>query len=181
MDEPLLVRGVERLGDLREEVDRPLRLECAVLGDDLREVGALDVAHREEEDTVLLSRLVDRDDVRMVERSGDPRLPQEALTETLVLGELGRDDLERDLAAEPLLVGTVNRAHASAADERLDSVAGDRRPGRQQRARDVAHRSSVRHGHAECNIPRAPRCVTAVTFATSCPRTTRRRLPLVRS
>ena len=53
MDEALLVSGVEGLRDLREEVDGALRLERSVLGDDLREVGALDVAHREEEDAVL--------------------------------------------------------------------------------------------------------------------------------
>ena len=75
----------------------------------------------------------------MVERGGDPRLAQEALAEALVLGELGRDHLERDLAAEALLVGTVDRTHASAADERFDPVAGDRRSGRQRGARDVAH------------------------------------------
>ncbi len=70
--ETLLVGGVERLGNLREEVDGALRLQCSVLGDDLRQIGSFDVAHREEEDAVLLPRLVDRDDVRMVERRRDP-------------------------------------------------------------------------------------------------------------
>ena len=123
VDEALLVRGVERLGDLGEELDRALRLERTVLRDELGEVGALDVAHGEEEHAVLLARLVDGDDVRVVERGGDPRLAQEALAEALVLGELGRDHLERDLAPETLLLGAVDRAHAAAADERLDVVA----------------------------------------------------------
>ena len=143
MDESLLVSGVEGLRDLREEVDGPLRLECPVLGDDLREIGAFDVAHREEENAVLLSGLVDGDDVRMVERGRDPRLAQEALAEALVLGELGRDHLERDLAPEPCLLGTVDRTHPPAADERFDPVAGDRRSRRQRGARDVAHRPLV--------------------------------------
>ena len=73
----------------------------------------------------------------MVERGCDPRLAQEALAEALVLGELGRDHLERDLAPEALFAGTVDRAHPPAADERLDPVAGDRRSGRQHGARDV--------------------------------------------
>ena len=122
VDEALLVRRVERIGDLGEELDRASRLEGALLGEDLREVAALDVAHGEEEDAVLLARLEDRDDVRVVEGGGDLRLPQEALPETLVLRELGGDHLERDLAAEPGFLGAVDRAHAAAADERLDAV-----------------------------------------------------------
>ena len=64
MDEALLVRSVERLGDLREEVDGALRVERARFGDELREVVALDVAHREKEKTILVSGLIDGDDVR---------------------------------------------------------------------------------------------------------------------
>ena len=66
----------------------------------------------------------------MVEGGGDPRLAQEALAEALVLGELGRDHLERDLAPEAFFLGAVDRTHPPAADERLDLVAGDRRSGR---------------------------------------------------
>jgi hypothetical protein len=143
VDEALLVRGVERLGDLGEELDRALRLERPLLGDDLGQVRALHVAHREEEDAGLLSCLVDGDDVRVIERGGDARLAQEALAKALVLRELGRDHLERDLASQALLVGTVDRTHASSADERLDAIGGDLRPRRQQGSGDVAHRASV--------------------------------------
>ena len=108
----------------------------------------------------------------MVERGRDPRLAQEALAEALVLGELGGDHLERDLAPEALLVGTVDRTHPPAADERFDPVAGDRRSGRQHGARDVAHRSSVWQRSADCNTASAS-CVTTVTLATSRARTTR--------
>ena len=141
--EAFLVRGIERLGDLGEQLDGSLRLERAVLGDELGEVVALDVAHGEEEDAVLLSRLVDGDDVRVVERGRDPRLAQEALAEALVLGELGGDHLEGDLAPEPRLLGAIDRAHSPSADEGLDPVAGDRRSGRQHGARDVTHQPSL--------------------------------------
>jgi hypothetical protein len=70
------VRGVERLRDLREKVDGPLRLQCSLPGDDLREIGAFDEAHGEKEHAVLLARLIDRDDVRVVERGRDARLAE---------------------------------------------------------------------------------------------------------
>ena len=125
-----------------------------VLCHELGEVRALDEAHGEEEDAVVLAGLVDRDDVWVIERRCDPRLPQEAFAKPLVLGELRSDHFERNLAPEPLLVGTVDRAHPPTPDEGLDPVAGDRRSGRQLGARDVAHQASVRHGRAECNSAR---------------------------
>ena len=164
VDEALLVRRVERLGDLGEEVDGSLRIERTAFGDDLGEVGALDVAHGEEEDAVVLACLVDRDDVRVVERCRDPRLAQEALAEANVRGEFRSDDLECHLAAEPLLVGAVDRTHPAAPDEGLDPVAGDRRSGRQRGARDIAHRASFRDRSCECNICVSAVCVTNVTL-----------------
>src|SRR6476659_2049866 len=44
-----------------------------------------DVAHGEEEDALRLSRVVDRYDVRVVERRGELRLPEETCTELLVV------------------------------------------------------------------------------------------------
>ena len=150
--ETLLVCSVEGLCDLREKLDSPLWLQRAVFCNELGEVVTLDVAHGEKEQAVLISRLVDGDDVRMVERGRDLRLAEEALAEALVLGELGRDDLERDLAPETLLLGTVDGAHPPSADERFDLIAGDRRSGRQHGARDETHRASVCHGRCDCNV-----------------------------
>ncbi len=110
---------------------------------ELREIGPLDVAHREEERAVLVARLEDRDDVRVVEGGGDSRLPEEALAEAAVPRELGRDHLERDLAPERQLLGPVDRTHASAADECLDLVAGELAPDYRVGAPSHAHPASV--------------------------------------
>ena len=45
---------------------------------------------------VVLARLVDRDDVRVLDRRGQLRLALEALAEVRVGGELGGDQLQRD-------------------------------------------------------------------------------------
>ncbi len=47
VDEPALVRRVERVADLLDQPQRPSRLERRLLRDQLPEVGALDVPHRE--------------------------------------------------------------------------------------------------------------------------------------
>lgn len=78
-----------------------------------------------------------------------------ALAEALVLGELGSNHFERDLAPEARFRGAIDGAHPPSPDERFDLVAGDRRSGRQH-ARDVTHRSSVRHGRGKCN--RSAKC-----------------------
>ena len=84
------MRRVERARDLPEQRQRPLERQRAVAPEQRPEIAALDVAHGQEELAVLLARLVDRDDVRMVERGREPRLVEEALAEALVPGQLGQ-------------------------------------------------------------------------------------------
>ena len=61
----------------------------------------------------------------MVDRRGQLRLPQEALTERLVLGEAGSQQLERNPPFEPQILGQVHDAHASPAEQRVDPVTGE--------------------------------------------------------
>ncbi len=67
MGESLRVRGVERLGHLRQQAQRPPVVELAPQ-DQILERGALDHAHRQEQPVVGLAGLVDRHDVGVVER-----------------------------------------------------------------------------------------------------------------
>ncbi len=97
MDEPAPVRGVERGRDLPGDPHRALRRQPAVRAVDQRaQVGALDVAHRQVQHALVLARLVDGHDVRVVDRGRELRLRLEAVAEVEVVGELGRDHLERD-------------------------------------------------------------------------------------
>src|SRR5947208_12422357 len=68
---------------------------------------------------------LDRDDRRVVERRGEPRLPQEALPEADVARELRRQQLQRDVALERKLVRAIDDAHASASEQRVDAVSGE--------------------------------------------------------
>ena len=88
VDEPLAVRRLEGGGDLGDERRDLVLLQWPALSEPRLQVGAVDVPHRDVEDAVLLARLVDRDDVRMLERGSDLRLALEALAEVLVLAHL---------------------------------------------------------------------------------------------
>ena len=90
------------------------------------------------EHAVLVAGVEDRDDVRVVDRGGDHRLAPEALAEARVLGVLGQDQLEGDLALERELLGAVDDAHVAVADDLLDAAPGE------DRARAGARRRAAR-------------------------------------
>jgi hypothetical protein len=91
----------------------------------LLELGAVDVAHGDVQLAGDLAGVVDRDDVRVVDRGGEAGLAQEALAEALVLRELGGEDLQRDRPLEREVVGAEHDSHPAAADEGLQPVAGE--------------------------------------------------------
>jgi hypothetical protein len=123
------VRGVEGGGDLRDDSSGPRRLEATASPDQRGEVGAFDPAHRQEQGAVDLARLVDRDDVRMVDRSGQARLTLKAFAEARVIREHWRDELECYPPAKGELRGLVHDAHAPVPGDAFDPVAGDPRAG----------------------------------------------------
>ena len=88
MDEAPRVGRIEGARHLGEDSDRVRGVEPSV-SETLLEVASLDVAHCDEEEIVGLAGLVDRDDVRMVDRRGELRLAEEAVAERLVLGQAG--------------------------------------------------------------------------------------------
>ena len=85
MDEPTLVRCVECVADLVDELECTLRVEGTLAGDQLSEVVALDVPHREVQLPVGVAGGVDRDDVRVIERGGNLRLAEEPVAEAIAL------------------------------------------------------------------------------------------------
>ena len=74
---------------------------------------------------VARARVVDRDDVGVVDRGGGARLADEALAEVGVPRQLRGDELQRDGAVEVELECSVDHAHAPAAGDPQDAVAGE--------------------------------------------------------
>jgi hypothetical protein len=127
MDQTARVRRVERRGGLCHELGRPRRWQRPALVQQPAEVRSLDPAHRDVEAAVVVACVVDGDHVRVVELRGHARLAHEAGPEPLVARELRRDHLERDDPVELAVAGAIDHAHAAAARDRLDGVAGDLR------------------------------------------------------
>jgi hypothetical protein len=54
--------------------------------------------------------------------------PHEAIAETVIVGKVGRQQLQRDAASEAQVIRLIDDAHTAAAYESLDSVGGNLRP-----------------------------------------------------
>ena len=121
MDDAGVMRGGERAGHADAGVDHFAQRHRAAR-DALAEVLALDELHGHEVDAVGIADLVDRDDVRVVERRRRARLALETAHALLVLGEAHRQQFQRRLAVQRDVLGEINLAHATRADEPFHAV-----------------------------------------------------------
>ena len=78
VNEPGRVRGVQRRGDLRDDVHGPLGGQGAALGEQVRQVGPFHEPHVDVELPVDLPEVVDGDDVWLVQLRGERGLGAEA-------------------------------------------------------------------------------------------------------
>ena len=121
------VRGIERFGDLTHDLRRALGRQGAVAPQELLEVCARDIAHRDVEMAVFLARRVDGDHVRVIDRRGHARLALEAIAEGRVVGTLVGDDLDRDRPVQAQVGRRIDDAHPAAADDVLQPPASQLR------------------------------------------------------
>ncbi len=125
MDDPLGVRGVERVGDLDAEIEDLLQLERLAL-DAVLERLAFQELHGDEALALVFADFIDGADVGMVERRGGARLALEARQRLLVAGDIFGQELERHHAAELGVLGLVDHAHAPAAQLAQNAIVGKR-------------------------------------------------------
>ena len=85
---------------------------------------AFDEAHGVGEDVSRFLHRVHRDDVGVREPGGGSRLEKEPLAQRGLLGEFGRQDLERDRPIEPEVAREIDTPHPPAAKLALEMVAG---------------------------------------------------------
>ena len=125
----VLVREVETVADLPDQVGDLLEGEDALLGDHVLERLALDVLHRDVRGGALLADVVDSHDVGVGERPGGAELALEPGLQVIdLLGgdpRIELDDLDRELATDDRVLGQVDDAHGALADDALYLVAAE--------------------------------------------------------
>ena len=126
MDDPLLVRRFERLGNLLRDRQRLVERDRAAR-DPLRQILALDQFHDERAHAAGFLEAVDVRDVRMVQRRERLRFAREPREPIGIVRERVGQDLERDVAIQLRVAGAIHLAHAAFADlggDFVDAEAG---------------------------------------------------------
>ncbi len=121
VNQPSGMRRVQCGGDLGDDVDRSpggQRSACQDGG----QVGSFDQAHVDVELAVDLAEVVDRDDVRFVQPRGELGLGTETGLEHRINGQPGREALEGHDPATDGVVGPVDLAHATSAEQLLEQI-----------------------------------------------------------
>ena len=81
--------------------------------------------HGDEVASVVLANLVDRADIWVVQSGGGASFALKTVERERIFFRLGRQELERDMAAQVDVLGFVDNAHPSAAQLREDTVVRD--------------------------------------------------------
>ncbi len=151
---------VQSAGDLPDVVDRSLQRHGAALGHQFVDVGPVDELQRDEQVPVDLARVIDGDNVLVLELGGCRRFRLEAADERFVRGPLLVEHLERDRPLEIGVDGQIDRPHAAGAELAYDLIFAESRSARQRRlARRIRSALALRDDrsrrHRRLNIPSA--------------------------
>ena len=83
-------------------------------------------------DDVAIAHIVDGDDIGMIQRGDGARFEFEALAAHGIVGHVGRQDLQRDVASEARIAGAIHFTHAARAEGRDDFVGAEVVAGRER-------------------------------------------------
>src|SRR5678810_556036 len=86
---------------------------------------AMELLQGDEGLTVLFADLVNRADVRMIERRRRPRFEPEALGGLRAALQVAWQELQRDVPAKRQILGLIDDAHTARADAAQDPIVGD--------------------------------------------------------
>ena len=132
MDDSRGVRGGQSVRDLHRVFQGVLEAYPAPL-EHVGQRRSRHVLHRDEVDALVVSNVVDRDDVGMIQRGGGARFVDESLPALLVDCSFVADQLDGHGPAETRVDGAVHHPHAAFTDRRQDLVMRehlrDHRPG----------------------------------------------------
>ena len=120
----LLVRVLERIGDLARDPERVLDRELLLTVQSVAQRLPVHEGHHIEQEPARLSRVVQRQDVRVLQVCGRPDLGEKAFA-TQRGGEVRMEDLHRHAALVLEVQRQVDGRHPATAELALDAVAVD--------------------------------------------------------
>ena len=127
MDDAACVRGVEAVRDLDAELEDTVERQRSAR-DLVLQRPAIEQFHDDEPLGSVLADVVDGADVGMVERRGDAGLALKPIQRFRIAREIGRQELQRDLAAQAHVFGTIDHAHAAGAEPLENLVVANNGP-----------------------------------------------------
>jgi len=122
MHDALGVRRVERVGDLRPEVDEAIGLK-GTPADGLRQHLSVEHLHREEMTPFVLADFVDRANVGVVQAGNRARFVLKARDAAI---SIGREELDNDLSAQREILGAIHDRAGALPELLPDAVMRDR-------------------------------------------------------
>ena len=127
MHDPAAVSRIKSIGDLNGQLEQLLGFE-RVTRDQMLKGHSLQVLHRDESLRVLLTNVVDRADVRVVQGRSRLRFPLEAGQGLGIAGDFIREKFECDETMQAGVFRLIDHAHAAATQLFEDAVVRDRLP-----------------------------------------------------
>jgi hypothetical protein len=144
MDDAGPMRGRQRVGHLNRDGQRLGDRERAFRNPRLERL-AVEILDDEKREALVFADVVERADVRVLERRDQPRLALEALAELRVGGERRRQDLQGDDAIETRVVGSIDLAHSALPERREDLIGAEAASGLEHHeVSRFCHRTSSR-------------------------------------
>ena len=113
MDDAAPVSIGEAVQGVDDDIEALREGERVTAPDQFREVGALDELHGDVEVLAGVTEVVDRDDIRVLEGAGGPRLAHEPLAQHGIAGDDCAHDLDGQVAVEDRVVGAIDDAHGT--------------------------------------------------------------------
>ena len=126
MDNSLAMRGRQPIRNPYRQFQQRLGLD-ELLPDPVLQRHTLKKLHRNEAEVIVGIDLINRADIRMVQRRSRPSLPPEPLQRQLILGHIRRQELQRHKPPQVDVLSLIDDAHPAAAQILDNAVVRDRR------------------------------------------------------
>ena len=114
MNNTFLVRGIERVGNLDGEIERPPGFKPAG-GDNVLQSFAFQALHHDKAAAIVLADVVNGADVRMIQAGSRLRFALKAFERLRAASQIFGEEFERHGTLEAHVLGLIDLAHAARA------------------------------------------------------------------